>query len=100
MAGLPVRILLAWIVASGWTIQAQPRPQTKDPVANLNAKPADGSVKLEYRKDRWGYLTSVLEQLDIRSDSQILVFSKTSFQKDLISPAAPRALYFNDDIVL
>src|SRR5580765_669001 len=28
----------------------------------------------------------------------MLVFSKTSFQRDRISPKTPRALFFNDDI--
>ncbi|MDF7822407.1 hypothetical protein P4B35_00160 [Pontiellaceae bacterium B12227] len=43
-----------------------------------------------------GYLRSVLEALDISADSQVLVFSSTSFQKNLINPENPRAIYFND----
>jgi hypothetical protein len=39
----------------------------------------------------------VLEHLDVKVDSQILVFSKTSFQAERIGPKKPRALYFNDD---
>ncbi len=45
-----------------------------------------------------GYLRSLLEQLKIPLASQTLVFSKTSLQKHLISPANPRAIYFNDDV--
>ena len=44
-----------------------------------------------------GYLLSVLQNLNIPTSSQLLVFSKTSFQRDLISPEHPRALYFNDN---
>ncbi|MEM6365920.1 MAG: hypothetical protein AAF745_15940, partial [Planctomycetota bacterium] len=31
-------------------------------------------------------------------ESQVLVFSKTSLQRSRISPANPRAIYFNDDV--
>ena len=44
-----------------------------------------------------GYLLSALASLDVPLSSQILVFSKTSLQRDRISPKTPRALYFNDD---
>src|SRR6185436_3336105 len=44
-----------------------------------------------------GYLPSLLSQLNIPQSSQVLVFSKTSFQRERIAPATPRALYFNDD---
>ena len=40
--------------------------------------------------------SAVLAALDVPVDSQLLVFSKTSLQFPLISPTAPRALYFND----
>jgi hypothetical protein len=39
-----------------------------------------------------------LDALGIPISSQTLVFSKTSFQYPKISPAEPRALYFNDDV--
>jgi hypothetical protein len=74
--------------------------QYHDPVAKFDRKLEERSAKLEYDQGRWGYLASLLKQLDIPRDSQILVFSKTSFQQELISPSAPRALYFNDDIVI
>jgi hypothetical protein len=67
-----------------------------DPVANLQKRIASGEVKLDHN-DRNGYLDSVLRLLDIPVSSQSLVFSKTSFQRDHISPANPRALYFDDD---
>jgi len=67
-----------------------------DPVARLQKAIAEGDVKLEFDKQH-GYLRSVLESLEISPSSQMLVFSKTSFQRKRISPSTPRALYFNDD---
>jgi hypothetical protein len=52
-------------------------------------------ITLEFNAKN-GYLTSVLKNLKVEPSSQILVFSKTSFQRDLISADTPRALYFND----
>jgi hypothetical protein len=44
-----------------------------------------------------GYLAAVLKQLSINTDSQVLVFSRTSIQAERISPRTPRAIYFNDE---
>jgi len=40
----------------------------------------------------------MLRALNIPVSSQTLVFTKTSFQSEHISPSTPRALYFNDDV--
>jgi hypothetical protein len=37
-----------------------------------------------------------LKALDVPQESQVLVFSKTSFQAPRIFPRVPRAIYFND----
>jgi hypothetical protein len=66
-----------------------------DPVTRLNGKLAKGEVKLAYSDD-YGYLPAVLEHLRIPVESQVLVFSKTSFQAPRIAPRTPRAIYFND----
>jgi hypothetical protein len=71
-----------------------------DPVALLAKAIERGEVKLEYSADGWGYLRSLLKHLDINIDSQILVFSKTSFQLTKISPKTPRAVYFNDTVAI
>jgi hypothetical protein len=60
---------------------------------------ARGEEKLEFSGVR-GYLDSLLEALDIDPGSQLLVYSKSSLQKANISPATPRALYFNDETYL
>ncbi|MES1256943.1 MAG: hypothetical protein ABUS51_00875, partial [Acidobacteriota bacterium] len=71
-----------------------------DPVARLQKKLEAGTAHLDYVDDGRGYLASVLKNLDISPDSQMLVFSKTSFQSPRISPATPRALYFNDNVAV
>jgi hypothetical protein len=45
-------------------------------------------------------LPHLLKLLRINADSQMLVFSKTSFQASRISPRNPRAIYFNDDVAV
>jgi hypothetical protein len=69
----------------------------EDPVARLQKRIDEGLATLEY-DERWGYLPAVLDRLNIPRSSQGLVFSKTSLQLVQISPDAPRALYFNDDV--
>src|SRR6185436_18444753 len=56
--------------------------------------------KLDFSSNGWGYLPSLLKNLDLNIDSQILVFSKTSFQLSNISPQTPRALFFNDNVAI
>ena len=70
---------------------------TTDPVARLNAKLASGELKPDAEPTN-GYLRSILRALDVPVESQILVFSKTSFQASRIGPQNPRAIYFNDEV--
>ena len=71
-----------------------------DAVARLEQKLRSKQARLEFDDHGWGYLPSVLKQLGINTDSQILVFSKTSFQASRISTETPRALYFNDEVAV
>ena len=68
-----------------------------DPVAQLQQRINDRSVTLQFDEDR-GYLPSILQALQVPVSSQVLVFSKTSFQQKRISPRRPRAVYFSDDV--
>jgi hypothetical protein len=68
-----------------------------DLVARLQRRLEQGEAKLGFEEPH-GYLLSVLRQLNVPLSSQTLVFSKTSSQQHLISPATPRALYFNDSV--
>jgi len=78
-------------------------------VINYNSAPAsnsvvtlqknlDGKVKTLTFNPKFGYLQALLDELKIPQSSQMLVFSKTSFQRDFISPGSPRAIFFNDDV--
>src|SRR5690606_22252858 len=66
-------------------------------VARLLAEIESGAAPLKFGAKQ-GYLPALLEYLDIPIESQVLVFSKTSLQRNKISPQTPRAIYFNDDI--
>jgi hypothetical protein len=68
-----------------------------DPIARLNTRLRSGETALAFEPIT-GYLRSILSALQIPVDSQLLVYSKTSFQANRISPANPRALYFNDTV--
>src|SRR5580704_8124646 len=68
-----------------------------DSIAHLEKQLESGKAKLDYAPGGWGYLPTILKQLDINIDSQVLVFSRTSIQNTHISPRTPRAIYFNDD---
>ena len=68
-----------------------------DPVTRLNERIRRGQVHLDSEPTR-GYLRSVLAALDVPVESQVLVFSKTSFQASRIGPQIPRAIYFNDRV--
>jgi len=69
----------------------------RDPVSRLQQQLDAGQVTLSYEQ-RHGYLKSVLAALRISPTSQMLVFSKTSFQLQRITPRTPRAIYFGDEV--
>src|SRR5678816_2171870 len=89
---------MALVVGLSVVFQGQDLPSLNDPVALLEKQIERGEVKLDYTPDGWGYLPALLNQLGINTDSQILVFSKTSLQFPKISPKTPRAIYFNDNV--
>jgi len=68
-----------------------------DRVAKLQSLLDEGRVTLRYDA-KHGYLPAVLKHLGVPVSSQMLVFSKTSFQLRQISPQTPRAVYFSDDV--
>ena len=71
----------------------------KDRFAELQEKAQKGEVKLDTTNDK-AFLTSLLEALNIPVSSQIMVFSASSLQSEIINPRNPRALYFNEDTYL
>lgn len=73
------------------------RAPVADAVERLNARLRTGDVVLD-STGPGGHLRSVLHALNIPIESQVLVFSKTSFQAPRINPRNPRAIYFNDTV--
>jgi hypothetical protein len=69
------------------------------PIERLQHRIDSGKVKLRHQA-AYGYLLSVLDELEIPKSSQMLVFSKTSFQRERISPSNPRAIFFADDVYI
>ncbi len=70
-----------------------------DPISELQKQLNADEVQLKF-DDKSGYLASVLKTLNVSETSQMLVFSKTSFQRSRINPRTPRAIYFNDDVYI
>jgi hypothetical protein len=79
------------------TITAPDPDALPEAIADLQRRIDNGKARLDYDESS-GYLSSLLENLDIPVSSQSLVFSKSSAQLFLISPDTPRAVYFNDDV--
>jgi hypothetical protein len=74
---------------------------TTEAVSKLASQLAAGTVKPGYEPFLGsGYLHGILDALDVPIDSQILVFTKTGVQGRYTSPTNPRALYFNDSVVI
>ena len=74
-------------------------PTPEDAVIRLENRIGRGEAALDF-DGRFGYLPSLLKELSINVDSQVLVFSKTSLQRDHISAESPRAVYFNDEVAV
>jgi hypothetical protein len=107
---------MLWIAALGATA-AQPRtlfPGTldqhpaidyrsgavADPITVLQRQLMAGDASLEFDGGAQGLLRSLLATLDVPVESQLLLFSKTGIQHPFTTPANPRALYFNDRVVV
>ncbi len=73
--------------------------EPNDAITALTLKIASGETKLQWDAE-FGWLPGLLDALKIPRSSQMLVFSKTSLQRKLISPENPRAIYFNDDLYI
>ena len=70
--------------------------EADDVVSRLQTRIEKGEAALEH-DEAHGYLKGLLRELNIPISSQVLVFSKTSFQPSRISPRTPRAIYFGDE---
>jgi hypothetical protein len=68
----------------------------QDAISELQTRLASGAIRLE--GDERQVVRRLLAVLGVPEASQMLVFSKTSFQKDRINPSHPRAVYFSDEV--
>jgi hypothetical protein len=72
----------------------------RDRVTRLAEEIRAGKITLQQQPAPLGILPDLMKRLDLPEDSQMLVFSKTSFQAPKISPDNPRAIYFNEDVAI
>ena len=80
----------------------------RQPINYSQSKPDNRVSRLQQRIDagltspifhkHFGYARWLLGELQVPESSQMLVFSKTSMQRNRIAPKTPRALYFSDDV--
>ncbi len=111
---LPAVLLAATTLAAAPALQGRPDVFTgsrEDPAIGYGAGPLDnpvsrldrrlraGAFSLD-RTDGRGYLDAVLDALAIPPQSQVLVFSQTSAQADLITMRRPRAIFFGDEVAV
>ena len=68
-----------------------------DAVSILNGRLATGAARLAFDPVT-GYLPALLDALKVPKESQMAVFSPTSFQADRINAQNPRAIFFNDTV--
>src|SRR5262245_4686121 len=88
-------------VARGQEFEQEPirysRSQPGNRVSRLLDQIVAGEKSLPH-EEGLGYLRALLRELEVPVSSQTLVYSKTSLQRQRISPRMPRALYFSDDV--
>jgi hypothetical protein len=73
--------------------------QPADAVAALARGIENGTTRLRFDSDS-GYLPALLEALELPTESQLAVFSHTSFQADKITVENPRVIFFNDSVAV
>ena len=105
MRGLQSLLILACLVGALFAQVYEKNLPLDHPSIAYSKGPVDDRVsrltlKLQFRRGGLGYLPSLLEALDVREDSQALVFSKSGLQSAKTSPRTPRAIYFNDDVAV
>ena len=103
-------LLIGWATLTFAVSTAPGQDIESDPIHYSRATPINRISRLQERLDggketlefdsEHGYLRSLLRALDVPESSQVLVFSKTSLQRERISPKTPRAIYFNDDVMI
>ncbi len=70
--------------------------ETQNPAEDLKSRLETRQTRLAGKSDL-DYLKSLLKELDISPTSQMLVYSKTALNPQLVSPETPRAVFFNEN---
>ncbi len=70
-----------------------------DVVTTLTRELSSGAATLAFDGHQ-GFLLALLARLDVPVESQVLLFSKTGIQHPFTDPEHPRALFFNDRVVV
>lgn len=108
----PLRLLVfvATLPMGALPLCAQSSPDYEQPPINYSkADPDDAVTRLLTRIARGEVsfggsdreiLEGVLRELHVPVSSQVVVFSRTSLQANLIRPSRPRALYFSDTVYI
>jgi hypothetical protein len=108
-------VAIVWVAAL-WTALGQPRSAfpgmldqhpaidyrggvLTDVLTGLQRDIIAGSVSLPFEGPQ-GYLRALLTRLNVPVESQVLLFSKTGIQHPFTTPENPRALYFNDRVIV
>jgi hypothetical protein len=99
---------VALLAPAGWLTPGYGGDIDREPINYSTAAPNNVVYRLQQRldagqasltpEDNFGYLRALLRELHVAESSQMLVFSKTSFQRQRIAPKTPRAVYFSDDV--
>src|SRR5262245_1751732 len=79
--------------------QRDPSAPPTERISALLRQIETGAARLTFDPAN-GYLRSLLTALQVPVESQVVVFSQTSLQFDLISPRNPRAVFFADDVAV
>jgi hypothetical protein len=99
MQDRPLERMDAFVESRHHPAIAYGRGAIETPVTAVNERMEAGQATLPFDAQT-GYLRSTLAALDISPDSQVLVYSPTSFQASRISQQNPRAIYFNDTVAV
>jgi hypothetical protein len=73
--------------------------EMNDPMSRLLAEVQRGE-KVINEKPGLPLVSRLLRELEIPVESQVLVFSRTSLQRGMVSPQNPRAIFFNEETYL
>ena len=100
-----VTVLAAALLGSNRGLAQPDELYEKPPISYSTTKPQDAVAELEAESTSallWTgggrlILQRLLKELRVPIESQVLVFSKTSFQRNAINPSRPRAIYFSDN---